>query len=98
MVSEYADASAAGAISTELSVGYPEYPPLLHNYGLQGEMGGKRKKMPHERAGWVEMDMEGPRKRGRKKTTGDNAAAGPSGASGSGSGGEYAAPTAEKAE
>jgi hypothetical protein len=37
------------------------------DYGALGEMGGKRKKMPHERAGWTEMDQEGPRKRGRKK-------------------------------
>lgn len=39
----------------------------------RGEMGGKRKKQPHERAGWKEMDEQGLLKKrstgGRKKTT-----------------------------
>jgi hypothetical protein len=39
----------------------------------RGEMGGKRKKAPHERAGWREMDEQGLLKRratgGRKKQT-----------------------------
>ncbi|ORX36832.1 hypothetical protein BD324DRAFT_627336 [Kockovaella imperatae] len=37
------------------------------DYGALGEMGGKRKKLPHERAGWKEMDEAGPRKRGPRK-------------------------------
>ena len=39
----------------------------------RGEMGGKRKKQPHERAGWKEMDEQGLLKKrnvgGRKKST-----------------------------
>jgi hypothetical protein len=39
----------------------------------RGEMGGKRKKQPHERAGWKEMDEQGLLKKratgGRKKVT-----------------------------
>lgn len=43
-------------------------------------MGGKRRKLPHERAGWKEMDMDPtPRKRGRR---GANEPAGAAGASG----------------
>lgn len=34
-------------------------------YGDRGEMGGKRRKQPHERAGWKEMD-EGSRKRSNR--------------------------------
>jgi hypothetical protein len=37
-----------------------------NQYGERGEMGGKRKKAPHERAGWREMDEFRGRKRGRK--------------------------------
>ena len=37
----------------------------LDPYGHVGEMGGKRKKQPHERAGWREMDEDGSL--GRKK-------------------------------
>ena len=43
------------------------YTPVLDEYGALGEMGGKRKKAPHERAGWKAMEEMGPRKRGRKK-------------------------------
>jgi hypothetical protein len=46
---------------------FTAYPPMIDDYGALGEMGGKRKKLPHERAGWKEMDDVGPRKRGRKK-------------------------------
>lgn len=53
-------------------------------YTSLGEMGGKRRKAPHERAGWNEMEGDaGPRKRGRKK-----AQPGETGNEASGSGGE----------
>lgn len=41
-------------------------------YGDRGEMGGKRRKQPHERAGWKEMD-EGSRKRGKRGPRGPSA-------------------------
>ena len=39
------------------------------DYGALGEMGGKRKKLPHERAGWKEMDEAGAKKRGGPRKT-----------------------------
>ncbi|WRT66165.1 uncharacterized protein IL334_003118 [Kwoniella shivajii] len=42
---------------------------LLAHVGDRGEMGGKRRKAPHERAGWKEMDSQpngAKRRRGRK--------------------------------
>ncbi|WWC89563.1 uncharacterized protein L201_004487 [Kwoniella dendrophila CBS 6074] len=35
-----------------------EQAALLADYGDRGEMGGKRRKLPHERAGWKEMDEQ----------------------------------------
>ena len=40
---------------------------LLDDYEMRGEMGGKRRKPLHERAGWKEMDEQGARKRGRRR-------------------------------
>ncbi|WVQ82435.1 hypothetical protein IAT38_004563 [Cryptococcus sp. DSM 104549] len=45
----------------------------LVDYGERGEMGGKRRKQPHERAGWREMDGGQPsakRRRGGRKDDG----------------------------
>ena len=42
-------------------------PHVPDEYSQRGEMGGKRRKAPHERAGWNEMDEQRFRKRGRKK-------------------------------
>ncbi|RSH81595.1 hypothetical protein EHS25_006217 [Saitozyma podzolica] len=55
-----------------------------NDYGERGEMGGKRKKAPHERAGWKEMDENRGRKRGRKAGT-SQSAVGAGGGGGSGS-------------
>lgn len=57
--------SAAAPLSVPAP--FTAYPPVLEDYGALGEMGGKRRKMPHERAGWNEMDQQGIRKRGRRK-------------------------------
>ena len=40
---------------------------LIDDYEMRGEMGGKRRKPLHERAGWKEMDEQGVRKRGRRR-------------------------------
>jgi hypothetical protein len=55
-----------------------------NDYGERGEMGGKRKKAPHERAGWKEMDENRGRKRGRKAGT-SQSGVGVGGGDGSGS-------------
>jgi hypothetical protein len=39
--------------------------PTASDYGMLGEMGGKRKKLPHERAGWDQLGQP-PAKRGRR--------------------------------
>lgn len=47
---------------------------------LYGEMGGKRRKQPHERAGWAELEHEPQgkrRRRGIKDTSGVDALVGP---------------------
>ena len=42
-----------------------------NDYGELGEMGGKRRKAPHDRAGWKEMDENpGKKRRGRKAREG----------------------------
>ncbi|WVQ77229.1 hypothetical protein IAR50_006912 [Cryptococcus sp. DSM 104548] len=48
------------------------------DYGDRGEMGGKRRKLPHQRAGWAEMEQQNGKKRrtSRKSTEGSP---GPSG-------------------
>ncbi|ODO08958.1 hypothetical protein L198_00697 [Cryptococcus wingfieldii CBS 7118] len=48
------------------------------DYGDRGEMGGKRRKLPHQRAGWAEMEQQSGKKRriSRKSTEGSP---GPSG-------------------
>ncbi|ODN79975.1 hypothetical protein L202_03846 [Cryptococcus amylolentus CBS 6039] len=42
------------------------------DYGDRGEMGGKRRKLPHQRAGWAEMEQQSGKKRriSRKSTEG----------------------------
>ncbi|TYJ53447.1 hypothetical protein B9479_005944 [Cryptococcus floricola] len=43
------------------------------DYGDRGEMGGKRRKLPHQRAGWAEMEQQSGKKRrvSRKSTEGE---------------------------
>ena len=69
------DALKRLAESTQ-SVDIPTYDMsefTTENVSDRGEMGGKRKKQPHERAGWKEMDEQGLLKKrhvgGRKKQT-----------------------------
>lgn len=60
-------ASATPALPLELTEAEEliNIPVNTDDYGERGEMGGKRRKLPHERAGWKEMD-EGSRKRGKR--------------------------------
>lgn len=57
-------ASAAMAHSVEIEQPVPPF-PSASDYGMLGEMGGKRKKLPHERAGWDQLGQP-PAKRGRR--------------------------------
>ncbi|WVN88152.1 uncharacterized protein L203_103353 [Cryptococcus depauperatus CBS 7841] len=72
---------ATNALSTFHSPAVPSLPaPVDHvsiatsvDYGDRGEMGGKRRKQPHERAGWADMDKDvgtGKRRRTRKSDGG----------------------------
>lgn len=77
-------AHIASTSRAEYTTPHQENYHLPTSYGGLGEMGGKRKKAPHERAGWNEMQGDpGPKKRGRKK-----ASELPLNAEASGSGGE----------
>ncbi|KAK8864217.1 hypothetical protein IAR55_001463 [Kwoniella newhampshirensis] len=54
----------SGALTSEDAL---EEPNPYPDYGDKGEMGGKRRKQPHERAGWKEMDEKPPGKKRRAK-------------------------------